>query len=126
MRSKCLKEGTIFSGIPYANKTLPIRSFVSATTNVHCLLYEPLRHIAQFRYNRLSTSCGTIMSHWGHRGWGRLTPYRITMLSQACWWAKHTQRFVCEDADPRNPSTGYLNRKGFFAWTPYTVLWSLT
>ena len=69
-RPNFFNEGTTASGIPCANKTLPIHSSVSATTNLCRFLSDLFQHISEFGCARLIASCGTNMSYWGHHGWG--------------------------------------------------------
>ena len=66
MRPKYSNDGTAVSGIPFANKTLCVRSYVSATTNLYCFLSVLFRHISEVGCAQFSASCGTNMSHWGH------------------------------------------------------------
>ena len=70
VRPKYRNKETDVSGVPYFEKTCPICSSVSLTSNFLSFLYVPIRHITEIRCYQLRDSCGTSMSHWGHRGWG--------------------------------------------------------
>ena len=70
MRPNYLNKVTAFNSVPYSENNLPVCSSVFATTYFCHFLSNPRRHISEVRCARLSASCGTNMSHWGHRGWG--------------------------------------------------------
>ena len=81
---KYLNDGTAVSSIPYTDKTLPIRSSVSAKINLCHLLSVQRQHISEVGYYRLSASCGTNISYWLHKVWGWFPSSRINMLSLGC------------------------------------------
>ena len=92
-----------------SNKTRPICSSVSSTSNLLCFLSVPRQHITEVGCDQLGASCGTNIPHWGHQGWGWFPSFRMTMLSRGCWKAKFSRRFFGDDAVPWHPSTGHLN-----------------
>ena len=108
MRPKYFNEGSYISGVQYSDETPPNRSSVSATTNLRCFLSDPLQHIAEVGCSQLSAYCGTNISHWGTGGGVDSLPLVLLCCPWSVGGKKCTQRFVCEDSDPRHPSTGHL------------------
>ena len=45
------------------------------------------------------------MSHWGHRGWGRLPSYNMITVSRICMYRKFTIIAILIIARPLHPST---------------------
>ena len=83
------------------NSSFTNRRLFRSATMVHCLVYGCLS---------FSVRQGTRMLHWGHHGWGRFTPSKVTTVYRTCRCRKCTRIAVLVADCPGHPSTSQLPR----------------
>ena len=99
---------TFYNSSPKASKFLSVLSLNSTSANRRLFCSAPLAQYAVAGCLPFSVLQGTIMLHWGHRGWRRFPSSKMTMMSRKCRCRKWTRIAVLAVGRPGHPSNGQL------------------